>query len=679
MKLRKLELKNFRQFYGQQTVEFSTDREKNITLIHAENGTGKTAFLNAILWCFYEVTTQNFKDPSNILNKVAKTEGDSSYFVKIEFEDDNGKIYLAQRSVSPQNKSFKVFELLGYSYTEIDTPNSFINSVIPKDMAKYFFFQGEGIGKISSAKGDTIVKQAIREILGFTIAEKALQDVKTIRKAYQGEMAKADKQGIVAEKQQKITTLENQLASYKESIQRSEQAIARYENIVAGIDEKLQSCDSKTIQQIHNLRLEKEKQLKREKGLQEDALDEKIALITDYATTVFGLKLSQTALDFIDESEYKGTIPAPYNEQLVQDILKEAVCICGADIKPGTEAFNKINALLKQASDPMLENRVRKARSQLTSIQQSAFKSKKLFTSNIQKLSQTEENIVRLTKEIADISVKIQGLTDLESINSLEKERTRANNNLRQELQTLGHTKAKLENSEKDLLALKNEINRLDAYSSEMLKYKDLAAYSEQVETLIETTLHNAEKEVEKRIIEKVNKYLSMFVRQAYRAKLNTNTFEIRLIDSSGHVVAESDGQALLLSLTFISSLIELSRERKNARGQILTPGAIAPFVVDAPFGDLDNKYKGNVASAIPSSVEQVIFLLSSSHWEGTVEESIRAKIGREYNMVLEEPSSAADKKSNSILVCGKEYETARYGQTIERTLIEEVGNYVNY
>lgn len=45
MKLRKLELKNFRQFYGQQSVEFSTDREKNITLIHAENGTGKTAFL----------------------------------------------------------------------------------------------------------------------------------------------------------------------------------------------------------------------------------------------------------------------------------------------------------------------------------------------------------------------------------------------------------------------------------------------------------------------------------------------------------------------------------------------------------------------------------------------------------------------------------------------------------
>ncbi len=678
MKLRKIEIKNFRQFYGHQTVEFSTDSEKNITLIHAENGTGKTAFLNAILWCFYEVTTQNFKDPSNLINKVAKSEGDNSYFVKIEFEDDNGKIYLAQRNVTSQNKSFKIFELQGYSYTEIDTPNSFINSVIPKDMAKYFFFQGEGIGKISSAAGDSIVKKAIREILGFTIAEKALHDVKSIRKTYQNEMARADKQGLVAEKQKKITALETQLTSFKETIQRAQQAITHYEGIIADIDEKLQSCDSKTIQQIHNLRLEKEKQLKREKDLLQEALEDKVSLITDYATTVFGLKLSESALDFIDESEYKGTIPAPYNEQLVQDILKEAICICGAPVKPGTDAFSKINALLKQASDPMLESRVMKARSQLTSMKQSAIKSKKLFTTNMNKLAQAEANIVRLNKEIADLSVKIQGLTDLESIHSFEKERLRATNNLKQELQYLGSAKAKLENSEKELPTLKNEINRLDAYSSEMIKYKDLATFAEQVETLIETTLQSAEKDVEKRIIEKVNKYLKMFVRQDYTAKLNPHTFEIRLIDSSGHIVAESDGQALLLSLTFISSLIELSRERKNARGQILTPGAIAPFVVDAPFGDLDNKYKGHVASAIPNSVEQVIFLLSSSHWQGTVEENIRAKIGREYNMVLEDPSNIPDKQSNHIIVSGKKYETIRYGQTLERTVIEEVGNYVS-
>ena len=163
MKFRKIELKNFRQFYGDQSITFSTDKTKNITLIHAENGTGKTAFLNAILWCFYEISTSNFKDPKVLLNKIAKSENSKSYSVSIEFEDDKGEVYLAQRGFGLSGHIFRVFEVENDSYKEVDNPNSFINSVIPKDMAKYFFFQGEGIGKMSGSKGDSVVKTAVRD------------------------------------------------------------------------------------------------------------------------------------------------------------------------------------------------------------------------------------------------------------------------------------------------------------------------------------------------------------------------------------------------------------------------------------------------------------------------------------------------------------------------------------
>ena len=68
MLIRKIVLTNFRQFYGEQTIHFSTNEDKNVTLIHAENGVGKTALLNAILWCFFKSFTPNFKDPRNLLN-----------------------------------------------------------------------------------------------------------------------------------------------------------------------------------------------------------------------------------------------------------------------------------------------------------------------------------------------------------------------------------------------------------------------------------------------------------------------------------------------------------------------------------------------------------------------------------------------------------------------------------
>src|SRR5690606_1668402 len=108
-------------------------------------------------------------------------------------------------------------------------------------------------------------------------------------------------------------------------------------------------------------------------------------------------------------------------------------------------------------------------------------------------------------------------------------------------------------------------------------------------------------------------------------------------------------------------------------KGEILTPGAIAPFVIDAPFGVLDNKYKGNMAKSIPESVEQVILLLSSSHWEGSVEDNIRDKVGAEYNLIAEVNAEQNNKEKYCITIQGKEYDTVRYNCTVDRTVIEEV------
>jgi DNA sulfur modification protein DndD len=676
MKFRKIELKNFRQFYGDQSITFSTSKTKNITLIHAENGTGKTAFLNAILWCLYEITTSNFKDPKTLLNKIAKKENVKSYSVAIEFEDDKGKVYLVQRAADATGQVFRVFEVINDSYTEVDKPNSFINSVIPKDMAKYFFFQGEGIGKMSGSKGDSVVKTAVREVLGFTIAELALRDLQDIKRTYQKSFSNADKSGQLAKLQNDIVLLESSIQRNKEQLDKYTKSITLYNEKLEAIEDKLSNSDSAVIKQIHSQRKSTESQLIREKSLLASAQKEKKSLITEFATTVFGFELSGLALDFIDEAEFKGTVPAPYNEQLVTDILKASTCICGSDIKPGTEAFTRIQDMLKQAADPMLENRIRKARSQLTSIKKDSAKAKSRFSNNIKALADTEAAISKLKNDLDELNIKIKGAESLDDIQGLENERNRAKNNLIQDERASERANISIENDEKNLTLKKNELGRLDTFSAEMKKYQVLIDFSEKVENVLRSTLIESEKDVELRIIEKVNKYLQQFVRQDYSAKLNPATFDIRLVDKNDHIVPESDGQALLLSLTFISSLIELSRERKNAQGQILTPGAIAPFVVDAPFGDLDNKYKGHVAKAIPDSVEQVIFLLSSSHWEGAVEQNIRSKVGVEYNMVLEETSEAKVKEYDSINILNKEYETVRYSSAVDRTVLEKVGSY---
>ena len=63
----KLEMKNFRQFYGKQIISFSEDKNKNVTIIHGENGSGKTTILNAFSWCFYNEV--DFENPKELINE----------------------------------------------------------------------------------------------------------------------------------------------------------------------------------------------------------------------------------------------------------------------------------------------------------------------------------------------------------------------------------------------------------------------------------------------------------------------------------------------------------------------------------------------------------------------------------------------------------------------------------
>lgn len=677
MLIQKIVLNNFRQFYGEQVLHLSTNENKNVTLIHAENGVGKTALLNAILWCFFKTTTSNFKDPKNLLNNAAKAEGKKNYKVEIEFEEE-GKSYSVQRSYSSiTNDTFRVFIVESGNYREIPNPDSFINSIIPKDMASYFFFQGEGVGSFTSKHGGNEIKEAIQKILGFTVAKHALTDIKKIKSEYSKAIQRADKEGEISRLQKAIDNLETSIDTDNERLAEKKKAIEKYTREIHNIDNKLASSNSEFLKSKHAQRATTEQDLLTAKRSLEQFERNKNSLIKKYAANVFAHEISFSVLDFINEEEFKSTIPSPYNENLVYKILEETQCICGADISVGSEAYNRINELLKTASDPQQESRVTKAQAELRSIKKLSGDARKDFEFNIKNISERREQVNKLEERLKNISIEIQGSVDLSDVKELENRRSNFQQRLNEENRAIGSLERKIKDDKDNLERKQKEILRLSSSSSEVNKYRELESIASKVQTTIEETLQLTQKDVELRIMEKVNTFLEKFVRQDFKAKMDKESFDIRLYDRNNLQVAESDGQGLLLSLTFISSLIELARERKKASGEILTPGAIAPFIIDAPFGVLDNKYKGNVARAIPNSVGQVVFFLSSSHWEGTVETNIRDKVGLEYNLVLEIEADQNNKADDVINIDGKNYPTVRYNCPVDRTLIEKVGNYV--
>ena len=98
MILQRMVIENFRQFHGVQTLEFATGAERNVTLIHGFNGAGKTALLNAFVWCLYAQTTSDFESPERLASEAAMMNATGAVAVKVKltFKNRDGT-YVVER------------------------------------------------------------------------------------------------------------------------------------------------------------------------------------------------------------------------------------------------------------------------------------------------------------------------------------------------------------------------------------------------------------------------------------------------------------------------------------------------------------------------------------------------------------------------------------------------------
>lgn len=166
MLLQSIKLQNFRQFKNE-TVNFSVDPEKNVTVIKGDNGTGKTTLAQAFKWCFYG-KTDFAKDDNIVLNKEVA-------LMLLPGESADVKIMLNLRH---SNKDYSIIRALQFKKTfdnKIVGGNSTLRisqksedgnwqymtkyeeeeilKIIPEPLYQYFFFAGEKIEEMSKEIG----------------------------------------------------------------------------------------------------------------------------------------------------------------------------------------------------------------------------------------------------------------------------------------------------------------------------------------------------------------------------------------------------------------------------------------------------------------------------------------------------------------------------------------------
>ena len=97
MIIKELKMCNFRQYVGEQLIEFSTDPDKNVTVLIGINTSGKTTIIRAFEWCLYG---KNGFDDQVLLNSEVRSNmnvGDTQEtWVSVAFSF-NDRVYTLKR------------------------------------------------------------------------------------------------------------------------------------------------------------------------------------------------------------------------------------------------------------------------------------------------------------------------------------------------------------------------------------------------------------------------------------------------------------------------------------------------------------------------------------------------------------------------------------------------------
>lgn len=198
----RLEITNFKRFYGCHAIELLSQPEagKPLILIGGDNGRGKTSMHEAINYTLYEdddlpgiQTHPNYlRAVSDRLNRRALDEGKTDFSVALELlVRTNGvdrririerrwEANIGQRSVSDMN--LRIFENDRPIDFIADNPaayQDFLRSLLPPRIAPFFFFDGERIQEFADDDShERRMVEAIEDILHITVYKTLRDDLK---------------------------------------------------------------------------------------------------------------------------------------------------------------------------------------------------------------------------------------------------------------------------------------------------------------------------------------------------------------------------------------------------------------------------------------------------------------------------------------------------------------------
>lgn len=645
MRLIKVELNNWASYKGWHEFDFSTKNNRNGYAIFGNNSRGKTSFSDAIKWAMYgevfskavmgsdgkEIRTKRplvskNQEDNPLLNVHSFRAGEFDFMVRITFTHE-GQEWILARVVAPDSplvesdKNLDTYVMLKSESKvyENNEAEQFIFNILPKDINKFFFIDGESVNEyralIANTEQNLEIRKNIEDILNFPILSKGIIDLKSVTGDYLTELTKVSKDTKKNRlRREKIEGLTKSINESTKILKTEEKELTKYKKLHSEIEIKLgmheeteklierQRGNRKLIEAAQSRLKQTYTDLKNENKylwlyLLQPQLKKRIKKIAPELEKLSDIRYQISQLNqrlkFLHDAHKGEKIPCATCKRLPEPRDKKQKEIELNEIKEINENISSLNEELenhKQISD--LYN----------SLQEFNTSNRiELTLEYEQRIGSMKGEIEELQSEQETISSMLDGLDDKE-INKLKGELNKVESSINAKEAAVVRIKNQIELLVSEKASLSRDLIGTDgSLETQVLrkKIKTLESITKLWDLVQDSYAQDTRLVIQKRATETF-KQLTNNPEGYDRLELNSG-FGLKIIDADGYVIpAPSPGAQQVVAISLIDALRQ-------------TSDIDFPIIFDTPGASIDKEHRDNIISHFWSKRDTQFVILASS------------------------------------------------------------------
>lgn len=647
------------RYKGDNEILFSTDEEKNVTIVLGDNTFGKTTLAQAFRWALYErlndTSYTKRKDVVLLNNEVAaemsgtqirevlveiviENDVEEVKFVrKASFNKKNGNPndisvkQIGQTQLTMQVKKDDIWgDIINNSGNNIDSKKykagcvqETIDNMLPENLSNYFFFDGERWNDLKSKTSD--IKNSIDTILGVSGLVEMMNHLRDNRT------------NVTKQFREKLKGTSDEYGRLQREIQKLEELIVEYEKKIIDFQGAIETTERtvESTQKTLNDNRKAEEDQKELRSLESDIARYEKFKADYYADMVkelsnsakfFAASFHDEFVELLEQIDLEGKDIPGVTVDTLEYLLEIGQCLCGTALKKNSEAYETVMKLKKQVPPEMLGGAAGNLKVTLAAWSSETQELRETISKKAEDFDVAQDVIDEKTEIKEKLEKKIDRKTNLAPVRSQNKQAKDRLSSLRHQktvyelrLEQAKENKTKKE-EQLDAVAIHDKHNaqiyRCLAYVNAM--YDKAAQLANQRKNTIITDLNKLIGENFHRMFNDHEKY----------AKLG-NDYKIHVCyHQLGDMInyeeeTLSNGETIAINFVFIVSILELAkryRELEKENEEYGMENAILglPLVLDGPFSALSNDNTTLVANRLPQFAEQVIIFMLDKDWEAS-------------------------------------------------------------